>query len=150
MGGSAGSGQLSSGGRSAEMISDRCTNANRKVLVQGVGKHLLPTAQAWRLRRSGTPVAAPGTGNRHIDLFCHLIPGQALVAQLQDLLCAGPVRRSSATHGDACPLELLANRAPMNTQLGTDLAQSPTLGVQVGYTLNVHGGSVTSLYLTSV
>jgi hypothetical protein len=51
--------QLSRGGRSAEMISDGCTNANRKVLVQGVGDHLLPTAQAWRLRRSGPPIAAP-------------------------------------------------------------------------------------------
>jgi len=75
--------QLSRGGRSAEMISDGCTNANRKVLVQGVGDHLLPTAQAWRLRRSGPPIAAPCTGNRHIDLFGHLGPGQALVTQLE-------------------------------------------------------------------
>ena len=34
------------------------------------------------------------------------------------------VRRSAATHGDAGPLELLADRAPMNAQLGTDLAQA--------------------------
>ena len=32
----------------------------------------------------------------------------------------------------------------MNAQLGTDLAQGPTLGVQVGCTLNVHGATVTS------
>jgi hypothetical protein len=33
----------------------------------------------------------------------------------------------------------------MNAQLGTDLAQRPTLGVQVGRTLNVHRATVTSL-----
>jgi hypothetical protein len=48
-----------------------------------------------------------------------------------------------ATHGDTGPLELLADRAPMNAQLGTDLAQGPALGVQVGCTLNIHGGTVT-------
>jgi hypothetical protein len=31
-------------------------------------------------------VAAPGTGNRHIELFGHLIPGQAMVAESPDLL----------------------------------------------------------------
>ena len=87
VGGSSCGGQLSPGGRSTEMISDGCTNANRKVLVKGVGEHLLPAAQAWGLWRPGPPVAAPGTGNRHIDLFCYLRPGQALVTQLQDLLC---------------------------------------------------------------
>jgi hypothetical protein len=45
-------------------------------------------------------------------------------------------RRSAATHGDAGPLELLADSAPMNAQLGTDLAQSPTLAVQIGCTLH--------------
>jgi hypothetical protein len=45
---------------------------------------------------------------------------------------------SATTHGDAGPQELLADRAPMDAQLGTDLAQGPTLGVQVGCTLNVH------------
>jgi hypothetical protein len=30
----------------------------------------------------------------------------------------------------------------MNTQLGTDLAQRPPLGVQVGRTLNVHRATV--------
>jgi hypothetical protein len=58
--------------------------------------------------------------------------------------------RTAATHGEAGPLKLLADRAPMNAQLGTDPAQRPALGIQVGCTLNVHGGSVTSLYLTSV
>ena len=33
----------------------------------------------------------------------------------------------------------------MNAQLGTDLAQGPALGVQVGCTLNVHRATVTSL-----
>jgi hypothetical protein len=32
----------------------------------------------------------------------------------------------------------------MDAQLGTDLAQSPTLGVQVGRTLNVHGVTVSA------
>ena len=49
---------------------------------------------------------------------------------------------SAATHGDTGPQELLADRAPMNTQLGTDLAQRPPLGVQVGRTLNVHRATV--------
>ncbi|HEX5384745.1 MAG TPA: hypothetical protein VFW54_08900, partial [Propionibacteriaceae bacterium] len=57
------------------MISDRCTDANRKVLIKGVGEHLLPTAQARQIGWPSPPVAAPGTGNRHLQLFCHLIPG---------------------------------------------------------------------------
>jgi len=83
LGGSPCGGELSTGRGSTEMISDRRPNANRKVLVECVGEHLLPTPQAWGFGRSGLPVAAPGTGNRHIDLFCHLIPGQALVAAAQ-------------------------------------------------------------------
>ncbi len=38
--------QLSPGERSAEMISDRRSDVNRKVLVKCVGEHLLPTTQA--------------------------------------------------------------------------------------------------------
>jgi hypothetical protein len=87
VGGSSSSGQLRPGGRSTEMISDGCTDANRKVLVKGVGQNLLPTAQAWRLGRPGLPVAAPGTGNSHADLLCYFWPGQALVTEFQDLLC---------------------------------------------------------------
>jgi hypothetical protein len=86
MGGSSGSGELGSGGGSTEMISDGCTDANGKVLVQRVGEHLLPTAQAWGLSRPGPSVAAPCTGNGHIELFCYIIPGQAFVAKLQGLL----------------------------------------------------------------
>jgi hypothetical protein len=143
VGGSSCGGQLSPGGRSTEMISDGCSYANRKVLIEGVGENLLPTAQAWGLWRPAPPVAAPGTGNRHIDLLGHLIPVQALVTQLKDPLCGGGVsQRAAATHGDASPLELLADRAPMNAQLGTDLAQGPTLGVQVGSTLNIHRDTV--------
>jgi hypothetical protein len=134
--------EFSPGGGSTEMISDGCTDANGKVLVKCVGENLLPTAQAWGLGWQGPPVSAPRTGNRHIDLPCHLSPGQALIAQLQDLLCGARIRRGAASHGDAGPLELLADRAPMNAQLGTDLAQRPTLGVQVGCTLNVHGDTV--------
>jgi hypothetical protein len=32
-------------------------------------------------------------------------------------------RRSAATHGDTGTLELMADRAPMNAQLGTDLGR---------------------------
>ena len=99
MGGPSGSSQLSPGGRSTEMISDGCSDANRKVLVKGVGENLLPTAQTWGLWRPGPPVAAPGTGNRHIDLLCYLWPGQALVTKLKDLLRGGRMSRSTAaTH----------------------------------------------------
>jgi hypothetical protein len=68
------------------MISDGRSDANGKVLLKRVGEHLLPTAKAWRVRRPGPSMAAPGTGNRHIDLFCHLIPHQPLVTQLHDLI----------------------------------------------------------------
>ena len=132
--------ELSPSGGSTEMISDSRPDANRKVLIKGVREHLLPTAQAWRLWRAGPAVPAPGTGNRHIDLFCYLWPGQALVTKLHDLLRRGSLsRRTAATHGHAGTLELLADRAPLNTKLGSNLAQGPTLGVQVGRTLNVHG-----------
>jgi hypothetical protein len=53
-------------------------------------------------------------------------------------------RRSAATRGDTGALELITDCAPMNAQLGTDLTEGPTLGVQVGYTLNVHGVTVTA------
>jgi hypothetical protein len=86
MGRSSCGGELSPGWGPSEMISNRRSNANGKVLVKGVGKHLLPTAQAWAFGRPSPPVPAPGTGNRHTDLLCHLIPGQALVTQLHDLL----------------------------------------------------------------
>ena len=52
--------------------------------------------------------------------------------------------RSVGTHDDACLLELLADRAPGNAQLGTDLAKPPTPGVHVGCTLNVHGATVST------
>ena len=87
VGGSSCSIQLSPRGGSTEMISHGCANANCEVLVKGVGEHLLPTAQAWGLWRPGLPVAAPGTGNRHTDMACYFIPGQAFVTQLHDPLC---------------------------------------------------------------
>ena len=46
--------------------------------------------------------------------------------------------RTRATHGDAGLAKLVADCGPRNAQLGTDLAQRPTLRVQVGRTLNVH------------
>ena len=53
-GGSSCGGEFSPGGGSTQLISDGCTNANRKVLVKGVGEHLLPTAQAWTFGPSGS------------------------------------------------------------------------------------------------
>jgi hypothetical protein len=127
------------------MINDGRSDPNGMVLVKGVSKNLLPTAQWWRLCRPSPAVAAPGTRSGHADLFCHLTPGQALIMKLQDLLCGGGMSgRGAATHGDAGALELFADRAPMNAQLGADLAQGPALGVQVGGSLNVHGDTVAS------
>ncbi len=51
------------------MISDGCTDPDREVLIKGVGEYLLPMAQASGLAWTGPPVAAPGTGNGHIDLW---------------------------------------------------------------------------------
>ena len=70
VGGSSCSIQLSPGGGSTGMISDRRSDANCEVLVKRVGEHLLPTAHAWGLWRPGSPVAAPGAGSRHTDLLC--------------------------------------------------------------------------------
>jgi hypothetical protein len=53
-------------------------------------------------------------------------------------------RSTAATHGDAGTAKLIAHGCPGNAQLGTDLAQSTNLGVQVGCTLNVHRATVTS------
>jgi hypothetical protein len=42
-----------------------------------------------------------------------------------------------ATHGDTGTAKLMAHSGPGNAQLGTDVAQGPTLDVQVGCPLNV-------------
>lgn len=94
------------------MISDGCPYANGKVLVKGVGEHLLPTAQVWGLWRPGSPVPAPDAGNRHVDLFCHLDPRQASVPELKHLLCrggmcGGPPRRMVTPALWSCPLTVL-------------------------------------------
>jgi hypothetical protein len=44
----------------------------------------------------------------------------------------------TATRGDSDAAKLLAYGGRGNAQLGTDLPHAPTLGVQVGCTLNVH------------
>ena len=69
-------------------------------------------------------MAAPDTGNSHIDLSGNLIPGHAFVTELQDLLGGGGVSRRAATRGYAGAMELLADSAPMNAQLGTDLVMT--------------------------
>jgi hypothetical protein len=86
VGGSSCGGQLSPGRAPAEMISDSCAYANGKVLIKSINEHLLPTTQMWGPRRPRPLVAAPDTGNRHIDLLCYFIPGEALITKLQDLL----------------------------------------------------------------
>jgi hypothetical protein len=127
------------------MISDGCLYAYRKVLVKGVCENLLPSAQSVRLWRPGPTVATPGTGNRHIDLCCYLIPGQAW-SRSSRICCVdvGWVRGPAATHGDAGMAKLMTHGGPGNAQLGTDLAQRPTLGIQVGCTLNVHRVTVSA------
>jgi hypothetical protein len=143
VGGSSGSSEFSPGGGTTEMISHGCTDTNRKVLIKRVGENLLPPAQPWGLGRLCLPVAAPGPRAGHTYLFCDLFPGQVLITKLQDLLCGGGVsRRAAATHGHTGFAKLIAHRGPGNAQLGTDLAQSPALGVQVGRTLNVHRATV--------
>jgi hypothetical protein len=68
-----------------------------------------------------------------------------LVAKLKDLLRGSRMSGSTApTHCDAGTTKLLAHRGLGNAQLGTDLAQGPALGVQVGCTLNVHRATVES------
>ena len=51
-----------------------------------------------------------------------------------------PPRRMVTPARRSCWLTVVA----VNAQLGTDLAQGPALGVQVGCTLNVHGATVTT------
>ena len=52
---------------STEMISYGRTDTNGKVLVNGVGEHLMPTAQMWRPLRPSSPVTAPDTRNSHTE-----------------------------------------------------------------------------------
>ena len=54
-------------------------------------------------------------------------------------------RRTAATHDDAGTLECWLTVVAVTPALGTDLAQGPALGVQVGCTFNVHCTRVTSL-----
>jgi hypothetical protein len=150
VGGPSGSGELSTSRGSTQMIGDGCSNTNVKVLVKCVGENLLPTAQAWGLRRLSPPVAAPRAGNRHADLLCYLWPGQALITKLHyQLRGSGMSGRTAATQGDASTLELLADRGPMDAQLGSDLAKGPILAVQVGRTLDIHCVTVRSLSAAS-
>jgi hypothetical protein len=45
--------------------------------------------------------------------------------------------RTATTHSNAGPVKLIADSGPPNAQLGTDLAQAPSLGIQLGRMLNV-------------
>ena len=74
-----------------------------------------PTVGASVASVAGPTVAAPGTGDGHIDLLGHLTPGPALVTKLQDLLCrCGMSGRAAAAYGDAAVAELLTDGGPMN------------------------------------
>ena len=82
------------------MISDGCSDANGKVLVKHVSEHLQPTARGGEF--AGTSGAAPGTGNRHIDMLGRPAPGQAW-SRSSRICCveAGCDERSTATHRNA-------------------------------------------------
>jgi hypothetical protein len=54
-------------------------------------------------------------------------------------------RSPATTHSDVGAPKFIAYRLPGNAQLRTDLAQHPTLGVQVGCTLNVARSTVRNL-----
>jgi hypothetical protein len=56
--------------------------------------------------------------------------------------------RAAATHGDSGAAKLMAHGGPGNAQLGTDLAQGPAPGVQIGCTRNVHCATVRDLVWT--
>jgi hypothetical protein len=128
------------------MISDGRSNANGKVLIKGVSQNLLPAAQECGLPWLGLPIAAPGTRASHTYLICDLGPAQASITKLQDLLCRGGMSgRAAATCDDAGTPKLMAHGGPGNAQLGTDLAQGPAPGVQIGCTRNVHRVTVPSL-----
>jgi hypothetical protein len=115
VGGSSGSGDFSSGGDSAERISDRRSNANGEVLVKV--RRRAPAANG----PGGVTLAAgpSGTGSKRRKPSYrpgrHLSPGQALVTQLQNLLCGGRMSgRTFATHGDAGPAKPFAHGGPGN------------------------------------
>ena len=55
--------------------------------------------------------------------------------------------RSAATHRDAGAMKLLADRGPVDAQLCADLAQGPTLGVQLRRTIDVYGVTVATTRL---
>ena len=62
------------------------------------------------------------------------------ITKLQDLLGGGRMRRrSAATHADAGAMKVMADRAPRNAQLRSDLAQGPAFRTQLRRTFNVHG-----------
>jgi hypothetical protein len=79
VGGSPGSRQLSTSGRSSEMISDGARTPMARFSSSASVRTCCQRPNPRRLRWSSSPIAAPGTGTSHIDLFCNLIPGQALV-----------------------------------------------------------------------
>ena len=93
VGGSSCGVELSPSRRSSEMISDGRSDTNSKVLVKGVGEHLLPTAQAWGRRLMCSPVATPRTRTSHTHLFCDFGPVQALGAKFHDLIGGGGMCR---------------------------------------------------------
>jgi hypothetical protein len=72
------------------------------------------------------------------------VPGQPSVTKLHDLIGGcGMCRRTGATHSDPGTASLGADCGLREVKLGSDLAQGPAAGVQVGRTLNIHCATVT-------
>jgi hypothetical protein len=65
------------------MISDGCPDADREVLVKGVGEHLLPSAQAL-----GTWAAwLGGSGSETVISTCSAISGQVRAWSRSSRIC---------------------------------------------------------------
>jgi hypothetical protein len=90
------SGRAPQGWGSTGMISDGRTDTNGKVLVNGVGEHLMPTAQMWRPLRPSSPVTAPDTRNSHTECGFALERVIARSGWFGSPSAAGPGARSRA------------------------------------------------------
>jgi hypothetical protein len=74
---------------------------------------------------------SPGRrADHHVDPFFATSFQVRPLSPSSRICCVGGMfRRAAATRGDAGVLELLADRAPLNAQFGTGLAQGPAVGV---------------------
>src|SRR5215211_7261223 len=79
------------------MISDGCATPMARFWSSASARACCQRPKTCCLWRPGLPAPAPDTGNGHVDLRGHLIPGQVLVTQLKDLLCGGMIGRDTRT-----------------------------------------------------